>query len=128
MDRLRLGANFAPYDGASAAPAWVDGLARLVRNDLGALALLGPAGLTLKDTSGGKSRPQFDPATLYLVALADRLRRSHRRIAIGLPPAAKHLPLLFAASAVFAGTVHNLPRTCARGSGLLLIIPDISML
>ncbi len=125
--RLRLNANFAPYDATSAAPAWVDGLARLVRNDLGALALLGPAGLTLKDTSGGKSRPQFDPATLYLVALADRLRRSHRRIAIGLPPAAKHLPLLFAASAVLAGTVEDLPRTGDRGAGILLISPDLDL-
>ncbi len=105
---------------------WQAELARYTTDDPGALALIGPAGLSVRSPGAGKPKPQLDASGLYLVALADRVRGSGRRVSIGFPPGAKHLPLLFAAASALAGTLGAQERATSQ-SGVLLVSPDLDL-
>src|SRR5690348_2567133 len=90
IDKLRDEADFTRYVPRQGAPGWVLGLARITCEDLGALAILGPSGLSIR-SNGNRSRLRPDSASLYITALSDSVRGTGRRVAIGIPSGARHL-------------------------------------
>ncbi len=123
---LRALIGFRPYEPAANAPEWVTRLGKMADGDMGVLALLGPAGLSVPTKDGPRARAIFDPAALYLSALANHLRGMPKKISVGVPPGGRHLPLLLAATAVLGRTVEAaLGQSTKRGSGVLVISPDL---
>ena len=125
LRKLRAQVDLRPYTPAPNAPRWLSYLASVAANDLGALALLGPGGINVSLTSGGRVRAMPDPTALFVASLASRIRRTRHRIALGLPPAARHLPLLLASSAVLASTLDRHLDPSVEDGGVLVISPDL---
>src|SRR5439155_26693365 len=95
LSRLREQVDLSPFMPNSDAPSWMVDLATITVHDLGALAILGPGGLSIS-TNGAVARPVPDPAALFISGLSSRLRGGGKRIALGIPPVGRHLPLLMA--------------------------------
>src|SRR6185437_11476591 len=110
VEKLRSEADFSQYLPKQGAPDWLLGLARVTRDDLGALAILGPSGVSVR-SDGYRSRLRPDPASLYIAGLTDKVRGTGQGIAVAIPPTARHLPLLLASAAVLKSTLER-----ARGS------------
>lgn len=125
IDKLRAKVDFTRYEATTECPLWMRHLAAQAKSDLGVLGLLGPSGLSVAAPDGGRIRPVLDQACLYLAGLTDSLRGSGKRMAIGVPTAGRHLPLLLAAAAVLANTFDRaLGRRCG---GVLVISPDLEL-
>ena len=125
---LRALIGFGPYEPRPTAPEWLARFATMASSDRGVLALLGPGGISSTTEDDRRARAYFDAAALYLAALANLLRGSSRSIAVGIPPGARHLPLLLAATAVLGRTVETaLDQAPDRGSGVLVISPDLDV-
>lgn len=125
IQKLQKSIDFASYAAASDAPVWMQRLASHVPHDFGALGLLGPSGLSVQNNGDGRMRPVLDAPTLYLAGLTDALRGSGKRLAVGVPPAARHLPLLLAASAVLANTIDR--ALGQKRAGVLVVSPDLDL-
>src|SRR4051812_38982077 len=96
---LRRQANLSAYLFPDNSPAWLRSLNRILAEDLGALAVLGPSGLNLRGIPAAE-QGKPDSLSLCLASLVDSLRGTGRRIALGLPAGSRHLPLLFSAVGV----------------------------
>src|SRR2546426_12640143 len=102
---LKESVDLRPYTPNDDAPDWLKSLGLLARSDEGVIALLGPSGVKASTPAGGRERILPDPTAVFLAGLADSTRKSGRRFAVGLPPVARHLPLLLASSALLAETL-----------------------
>jgi hypothetical protein len=125
---LQALADLHYYTPDTTAPLWLQGLGAIASRDPGVLAIAGPSGLTL-DTDGSTSaRTMPDAPSMFLAGLVDRVRGTERKLAIGLPPAARHLPLLLAGAAVLANVVDRMSGTPPQGDGSVLIVsPDLEV-
>lgn len=132
IDRLRELVDLPPYEPAGDAPRWLEVLANAATHDGSALSVLGPGGIRtatfdpLRDQHG-RIRAVPDPAAVLLAGLAGRVRRSEERIAIGLPPAGRHLPLLLAAAAVMGDVLDAAGGILPSRRGVLVISPDLDL-
>lgn len=126
--RLRKLVDLSPYQPINGGPAWLCDLATAAASDGGTLALLGPNGIGVATEDNRRVRAMPDPPGVLLAGLAGRVRRRRERVAVGLPPAARHLPLLLASSAVLSDTL-ALAAGTAPGfrRGVLVISPDLDM-
>jgi len=120
IDKLRSEVDFGPYHPAPGAPTWMARLAEIARGDLGALAILGPAGISIISANGHKTRVSPDPTSLYIAALSDRLRGTGQMAAVGIPPCGRHLPLFLASAALLKSTLENARAARKRGSVLVI--------
>lgn len=126
LEKLRAAANLGSYLPVGEVPFWLDALSSVAKNDLGVVALLGPSGLSVRARDGSRKRASFDQTGVLLAGLADRIRGSTRRIAVGCPPVGRHLPLLLTSSAVLANTLDRSRGTRRLGDGGVLVIsPDV---
>lgn len=125
IDKLRAQVDFSPCEAGPKSPLWIRHLSSQAQDDLGVLGLLGPSGLSIATADCGRIRPDLDHPSLYVAGLTDLLRASGKRLAIGIPAAARHLPLLMAASAVLANTFDR--ALGKRRSGVLVVSPDLDL-
>lgn len=125
IQKLRKGIDFSSYAATPDSPVWMRRLASHVTHDFGALGLLGPSGLSVLNNGESRVRPILDAPTLYLAGLTDDVRGTGKRLAVGVPPAAKHLPLLLAASAVLANTIDRALGN--KRAGVLVVSPDLDL-
>lgn len=128
LNRLRKQVDLSPFTPDSNAPSWMVDLAAITAHDPGALAILGPAGLSISTKGGTLARPIPDPSALFISGLSSRLRNGAKRVALGIPPAGRHIPLLMASCAVLASTLDRF-ETSNDGStgGVLIISPDLDL-
>jgi hypothetical protein len=125
--RLRQQIDFSPYEPSPDAPVWMEVFASGAHADLGVLALLGPGGVSVAGIDGS-ARVVPDPSTLYIAAFTDGARATGRRLAVGLPPFGRHLPLLFAVTALLADKLETFVRDSASSrAGVLVITPDLEI-
>lgn len=131
IDRLRVRVmprirRFLPTE---TSPRWLQGLGTIVCNDMGALALLGQARIGFQAGNNIRYLSKFDPSVLYLCGLVSRVRGTGRRIALGLPPGARHLPLLLAVTSVLACTLDKGYQNgeASYADGVLIISPDLDI-
>ncbi len=125
---LRSHLDFSPYTPSANAPRWLCDLANIAGNDLGVLALLGPSGINVSHEPGKRSRAMPDAAGIFLAGLAGLICTTRRRLAIGIPPAGRHLPLLLAGSTVLANTLkHSLSKDGSTDGCVLVISPDLDL-
>jgi hypothetical protein len=127
---LRSQVNLSPYFFPVSSPDWLLGLNKLVAEDLGILAILGRSGLNVAQTNGARVFP--DSLSLGISALTDSLRGKGRRIAIGIPPGARHLPLLLAAVSVLADTLRKAQAAAGHQQntampGVLIVSTDLDV-
>lgn len=133
VEALRKQVDLRPYRPVPGAPAWVDGLADFAGHDGGVLAVLGPGGVrtTVIDEASArqrKARAVPDPSTVLLAGLAARVRATGEKLALGVPPAARHLPLLLASAAVMADTIASQAGALALvKQGVLVVSPDLDL-
>lgn len=128
LSRLREQVDIASLTLSSDAPSWLVDLAAITIHDPGSLAVLGPGGLNIRTQGGAIARFIPDPPALFIGGLSSRLRGGARRIALGIPPTGRHLPLLMASCALLASTLDRFdsPRTASSG-GVLIISPDLDL-
>lgn len=126
VTRLQDLVDLSQYKVVASAPAWIRHLSLLSANDGGVLALLGPNGIRASTEDGGRVRAVPDALGVLMAGLSGALRRSSKRLAVGVPPVARHLPLLMASSAVLSDTLEQVPDP-SPGRGVLLISPDLDM-
>jgi hypothetical protein len=108
---------------------WANALTSVMMDDLGTLALLGPTGLRVR---GARDRLSPDPMTLSIAALVSSRIGTGARLALGLPPGARHLPLMIAATAILGDAMR---RAAPRGmhppskgmSGVLIVSSDLDV-
>src|ERR1044071_2814749 len=124
---LRRQANLSGYLFPENSPKWLGSLNRVLAEDLGALAVLGPSGISLRDIpSGDQRRP--DSLSLCLASLVDSLRGTGRRIALGLPAGSRHLPLLFSAVSVLGDALRKAEgSTNSSLTGALIVSTDLDV-
>jgi len=108
------------------APPWLLRLSRITQEDLGALAILGPNGVSIGSSDGTRTRVVPDAASLYITGLADTIRGTGQRIAVGMPPNARHLPLLLASAALLKSTLER-ARGALRARSVLVISRDLDI-
>ncbi|MFH0958578.1 MAG: DrmE family protein [Pseudomonadota bacterium] len=132
VEFLKKTVDLTPYAFPPNAPKWLGALSCYLNKDLGILAILGPNGLNVS-ASAGVSRVSPDPLVLNLAALISFSREDKpgRNISLGLPPGARHIPLLFATTSVLADFLHK--QTCLKGrpnknlSGVLVVSKDLDI-
>lgn len=123
--KLQSIVDWSKYKPAPDAPDWLARMAHLSSGRAGALALLTPTGLSVKGAER-RMRPPLDPAVMYIVGLADFFRNSGRCVAVPIPPAASHLPLLLAGASVLGETLSD-PARAGSGRGVLLVSLDLDL-
>lgn len=133
LETLRKQVDLSPYAFPPESPQWLNALTNCLNKDLGALAILGPSGLDVRSL-GAARRITPDPLTLSLAALVNALRQTGlgRHVALGLPPGARHLPLLFATSSILADALlreqaNVLGQVLDGLSGVLVISKDLDI-
>jgi hypothetical protein len=126
IGKLRAETDFSPYLPTNGAPPWLLRLSRITQEDLGALAILGPNGVSIGSPDGTRTRVVPDAASLYITGLADTIRGTGQRIAVGMPPNARHLPLLLASAAVLKSTLER-ARGALRARSVLVISRDLDI-
>jgi hypothetical protein len=125
--RLKGQIDFSPYEPGPDAPVWMDVFARNAHADMGVLALLSPGGISIAGIDGSV-RVVPDPTTVYIAGFADGARATGKRIAVGLPPFGRHLPLLLAVTALLADRLESFVRdTAPSRAGVLVITPDLEI-
>src|SRR5262249_13318550 len=74
-------------------------------------------------------RAIIDAPSLYIAGLGDLVRNSDQRLAVGLPPAGRHLALLLAVTSMLSHALQLQPDgTAQRGrSGILIITPNLDI-
>lgn len=128
LDTLRKQVDFFPYTPVPDVPCWLDDLASIAFKNLGMLALIGPAGINVSTEQGGRVRALPDPTGVFLASLAGHMCGTKGRMAIGTPPAGRHLPLLLAGSVVLANTLdRSIDIGKAADSNVLVISPDLDV-
>jgi hypothetical protein len=128
LTRLRSQVDLSTYETSDDAPGWLRSLAENALHQLGAMALVGPSGMSVTDEGGMRLRAVLDGADLFLVGVCCQIRASGQKVAVGLPPISRHLPLLLAGSAVLddvliAATSQN-PVDYGR---VLVVSPDLDV-
>lgn len=124
---LRRQANVSAYSFPDNSPKWLHSLNKILGEDLGALAVLGPSGLTFRGVPSAEQR-RPDPLSLSLASLVDSLRGTGRRIALGLPVGSRHLPLLFSAVSVLGDALRRAEGTVSSSlTGVLIISTDLDV-
>jgi hypothetical protein len=101
-------------------------LSKFAREDLGSLAILGPSGISIRSKDGYSVRAIPDPSALYIVGISDKARGVGQRVAVGIPPVGRHLPLLLASAAVLAATLEH-SRGSSRNGNVLVISRDLDI-
>jgi hypothetical protein len=124
---LRASANFEPYMPTGAAPDWLFSLEAVAESETGIWALLGPCGVSTSNQDGKRVRVTPEPLGLFLAGLSSRLRWTGQRIAIGMPPAGKHLLLFMASTVVLSSSLDTLGATSLTRGGVLVISPDLDL-
>ena len=125
---MRSKTDFSPYTPISNAPSWLWDLANIARVDLGILALLGPSGISVGTEQGKRIRVKPDPMAVFLAGLASHICASGQRLAIGIPPAGRHLPLLLASTAILTNTLkRSLAINTSIEGNILVISPDLDV-
>jgi len=115
------------YEADASAPYWLSSLSEIAAGAVGPLAILGPSGLSVRQSDGRPVRPSFDPAAIYLVGLAERVTRSSLTTAVAIPPDARHLPLIIAAAMVLGQTVAGPSGSDESRRRTLLVSPDLDL-
>ncbi len=129
---LRRQVDLSPYSFGETSPRWLLALTRYLSEDLGALAMLGPNGLNVL-TRTGPDRVRPDALALCIAALASCSRQTGKHIALGLPPGARHLPLVIAAVSVLADALQRAQASAsgafinANLSGVLVVSTDLDI-
>jgi hypothetical protein len=131
VEALKRQVDLSAYSFPQDSPRWLVVLMRYLAEDLGVLAVLGPSGLSIR-TASRTDRVKPDSLALCLAALVSRSRKTGTRIALGLPPGARHLPLLLAAVSVLADALQR-AQASAKGeslaglSGVLVVSTDLDV-
>ena len=117
------------YAAGPAAPDWAQTLASLARNNPGALALIGPSGISLTGTdSSYRIRSQIEAPAVYLAALADAVAKSKQKVAVAYPASARHLPLLFAVTTVLSTAIQRANQhNTSPGGPVPVVSPDLDL-
>lgn len=130
---LRTQVDLSPYGfSEDGAPRWLLALTRYLSEDLGALAMLGPNGLKVL-TYTGAQRLRPDALALCIAALASCSRHTGKHLALGLPPGARHLPLVIAAVSILADALQRAQASAsgqvnrAHLSGVLVVSTDLDI-
>lgn len=126
IKKLRAETDFSPYLPKNGAPPWLLRLSRVTQQDLGALAILGPNGVSIGSPDGTRTRVVPDATSLYIAGVADTIGGTGQRVAIGIPPSARHLPLLLASAAVLKSTLER-ARGALRARSVLVISRDLDI-
>lgn len=125
---LREKADFTPYQLTPSAPPWLSGLRRTLNSNLGALGILGPSGLSVKASDGDCRHICLEPASLIATAFDQLVRHQMQRLAIGIPWAAEHLPLILAAQSALGQSIErSVVDKPSSSSGVLVISPDLDL-
>lgn len=128
LSALRTKADFTPYQLTPAAPQWLNGLRRSLTSNLGALGILGPSGLSVKAAEGDHRHIRLEPASLIATSFDQLIRDQAQKLAIGMPLAAAHLPLILAAQSALGQSIErSLVAKNAICSGVLAISPDLDL-
>jgi hypothetical protein len=122
MRSLKDLVDWTPYIPPASSPSWLSGLATIASSQDSVLALLGPSGIRATVPPNVPVRLVPDPAALFLVGLAGRASGTDNRLAVGLPPVGRHLPLLLGAASLLAATVAGADT---KGRGILVVSPDL---
>lgn len=130
---LQRRVDLSPYQPNPTAPQWLHALAEFATGDGGVLAVLGPGGIrtgtydaTMRQWRKERATP--DASSVLLAGLADRVRESGEKFAVGVPPAARHLPLLLAATAVMDDTLASQAGAVQLSHrGVLVLSPDLDL-
>ncbi len=131
VEALKRQVDLTAYSFPQDSPRWLVALMRYLYEDLGVLAVLGPSGLSIR-TDSRTDRIKPDSLALSLAALVSRSRTTGTRLALGLPPGARHLPLLLAAVSVLADALQR-AQASAKGeypvglSGVLVVSTDLDV-
>jgi hypothetical protein len=120
IDKLRGQADFTSYEPAGSAPNWLKQVAKVSRDDLGTLAVLGPSGISIRASDQSRTRLYPDPASLSIITLSNFARGKRKRLALSTPPFARHFPLLLASSALLASTLEHAGGSNRDGSVLVV--------
>lgn len=128
LTRLRSQVDLSTYQTSDDAPGWLRALAENSLHQLGAMALIGPSGMSVTVEGGMRLRAVLDPADLFLVGLCCQIRASGQKLAVGLPPISRHLPLLLAGSAVLDDVLIAATSQEAVDYGRVLVVsPDLDV-
>lgn len=96
--------------------------------NFGALALLGPSGISVRSYDGVQRRASVEPAALLLTTLGELVIQQKKRVALGLPRAAEQFPLLLSGLSVLGQTIER--QFVAKGldtrGGVLIVSPDLN--
>lgn len=128
LDTLRKQVDFTLYVPVPDVPRWLNDLAAIAIKNLGVLALIGPSGINVRAEQSGRTRALPDPTGIFLAGLVGHISQTQGRIAIGIPPAGRHLPLLLASSFVLADKLNRyVDAGKITNSSILVISPDLDV-
>src|SRR5262249_46663932 len=81
---------------------------------------LGPSGISIRGTDQSRARLYPDPTSLSIVTLSNLCRKNRKKLAVAIPPFARHFPLLLASSALLASTLEHAAGSTRDGSVLVV--------
>jgi hypothetical protein len=119
--------DFAPYEAKAGAPEWLRGLGRIAKANFGVLALMRPIAVSVAVDRTNSRRATVDTVSLYIAGLGDLVRNSDHRLAVGLPPAGRHIPLLLAVTSVLSQALQPHGQEGTTRSGVLVITPNLDI-
>lgn len=120
IDKLRSQADFSSYGPHDDTPDWLKEILSAACNDLGILAVLGTSGINILGADHTRTRLRPELASLAIVTLSNLARRNKKKLAIGIPPFARHFPLLLASSALLASTLER--AVGSKRDGTVLVV------
>ena len=126
-------ADFRSLQPSADAVGWLSDVAELARSDPGIAAMLGPAGLAFGKSFHERIKFGADSTSLLCGALSNFVAEHQLSVALEVPAAAPHLPLLLAAGLLLGTTtMAKLTRQPAgsaaiKESGVLLVSPDLDL-
>jgi len=132
VETLKRQVDLSAFSFPQRSPRWLHALTKYLSEDLGALAMLGPNGLNVL-TRTGADRVRPDALALCIAALASCSRQTGKHFALGLPPGARHLPLVIAAVSVLADALQRAQASASRASinanlsGVLIVSNDLDI-
>lgn len=104
---LQSKVDFSRFVPGELAPSWVHSMAELAKGNMGALALIGPPGVSVATDAGYRKRAILEPAAVYLAALADCAAKNRTNLAFACPANGQHLPLLLAVGSVLSTAIRS---------------------
>ena len=128
IQALKRGYYRSGYGLDEEAPEWLFALEKVCESDLGMLALASPTGVNVGESSRSSDRLWPDLPCMLMAGLAGRIRDRKKRVAVGLPPKARDIPLFLACTTVLRNVFSSDDSSLSRGArGVLVVSPDVSL-